>query len=510
MRALALELEWHEQQRGIFSVDIASDGTIATGGQDKRVSLWRLEPDWDQLSSVTSPATTKSKKQRYLAAQAAARGVRFLDTLEGHAAAVSVVRFDPTDPHRLVSGADDGYAVLWRYDSAQGKWRLEATLHEHNDMIMDVAWDADGRRLATVSVDNTVAVWDTTDSSRPRLMLSLREHTNYVQGVAWDPLGTYLCSMGADRLLRVYEWSVDRKRVVRSIAIGTISRGDHEQERAPQEDADRCSANNEPKLIGEETPLAKDTESRRIPQQRLFESQGLLHFFRRLAWSPDGSFFVCPAGIVIETETETSGELGTCTFRRRSKGAHIFARTNLMVPLLHLGGHKESVLGARFCPLRFVRRRGESELDAEPWRSRLPYRLVFAIYSAHGLYLYDTETPHPIGAALGLHYGAVTDVAWSPDASFILMASLDGFLSLVWFENPSELGTPYERPTQVGHSAEDLVTDPETHSSVIFSAVQKVPCDQGDYHHEAPSTDLDCPLRAETGSRSEVATGSCA
>jgi chromatin assembly factor 1 subunit B len=474
MRALALELEWHEQQKGIFAVDIATDGTIATGGQDKRVSLWRLEPDWTQLSAVANARVASSKKQRYAAAQTAAQSCKFLDSLEGHAAAVSVVRFDPKNPQRLVSGADDGYAVLWKYDHTQGKWRLEATLHEHNDMIMDVAWGSDGKRLATASVDNTVAVWDTTDSSRPRLVLSLREHTNYVQGVAWDPLGAYLCSMGADRLLRIYEWSADRKRVLRSLSVSSISRSDQEPDEELKTNSLEDRTSKERVHASDETLPTKETELRRLPQQRLFESQGLLHFFRRLAWSPDGSFFVCPAGIVLEPSALRDDERDASAPKRRSKGAHVFARKDLTTPLLHLGGHKESILGVRFCPVRFTRRCQESSSETETWCSRLPYRLVFAIYSAHGLYLYDTETPHPIAAALGLHFGAVTDVAWSPDASFLLMASLDGFLSLVWFENPSELGTVYRDPDETANRTEQPVTQSEFHaSSMVVSAVSR-------------------------------------
>jgi len=473
MRALVLELEWHEQQRGVFSVDIAADGTIATGGQDKRVSLWRLEPDWEQLRALAAQPHEPSKKQRYALAQAAAQSVRFLDTLEGHAAAVSVVRFDPVDSGRLVSGADDGYAVLWKFDAVQGKWRLEATLHEHNDMIMDVSWSADGKLLATASVDNTVAIWNTTDSTRPQLLLSLREHTNYVQGVSWDPLGTYLCSMGADRLLRVHEWSPDRRRVIRSTAVGSMLHSDATAHPCMNADASCPPSYSEMQQITPAPSHPLESEPRKPSSRRLFESEGLMHFFRRLAWSPDGSFLVCPAGIVPEPRDAAP----TCSSRdaasHRTKGAHVFARSNLSTPLLHLGGHEESILGARFCSRRFARRQDPTlDEDLGCWRSRLPYRLVFAIYSARGLYMYDSETPHSFAAVQGLHYGAVTDVAWSPDASFLLMSSLDGFLSLVWFERETELGKFFEESGELQTGSRSSPSTPLTTGSCSLDGGQ--------------------------------------
>lgn len=43
---------------------------------------------------------------------------------------------------------------------------------------------------------------------------------------------------------------------------------------------------------------------------------------------------------------------------------------------------------------------------------RLPYRLVFAVATLNSLYIYDTQSDGPVAILAGLHYAAITDLAW--------------------------------------------------------------------------------------------------
>ena len=43
---------------------------------------------------------------------------------------------------------------------------------------------------------------------------------------------------------------------------------------------------------------------------------------------------------------------------------------------------------------------------------KLPYRVVFAVATLNSLYVYDTESVAPILIHAGLHYAAITDIAW--------------------------------------------------------------------------------------------------
>jgi hypothetical protein len=79
---------------------------------------------------------------------------------------------------------------------------------------------------------------------------------------------------------------------------------------------------------------------------------------------------------------------------------------------------------------------------------------------------------HSFAAVQGLHYGAVTDVAWSPDASFLLMSSLDGFLSLVWFERETELGKFFEESGELQTGSRSSPSTPLTTGSCSLDGGQ--------------------------------------
>ncbi|XP_024310445.1 chromatin assembly factor 1 subunit FAS2 homolog [Brachypodium distachyon] len=70
---------------------------------------------------------------------------------------------------------------------------------------------------------------------------------------------------------------------------------------------------------------------------------------------------------------------------------------------------------------------------------KLPYRVVFAVATLNSLYVYDTESVPPILVHAGLHYAAITDIAWSSDAKYLAVSSRDGYCTIIEFEN-EELG----------------------------------------------------------------------
>ena len=43
---------------------------------------------------------------------------------------------------------------------------------------------------------------------------------------------------------------------------------------------------------------------------------------------------------------------------------------------------------------------------------KLPHRIIFAVATLNSLYIYDTESVVPLVIMAGLHYAAITDVAW--------------------------------------------------------------------------------------------------
>ena len=158
--------EWvsHDAQP-IFSVDVHPDGTrFATAGNDHRIKLWSLRPCVDEAAEKDDAAP------------------RLLATLSGHLGAVNCARWSP-DGRFLASGSDDQLIMLWRL-AAPGerlgavpfgsgaapnveKWRQVATLRGHTGDVVGVAWSPDSTRVASVSLDNSVRVWDAANAADP-------------------------------------------------------------------------------------------------------------------------------------------------------------------------------------------------------------------------------------------------------------------------------------------------------------------------------------------------------
>ena len=108
----------------------------------------------------------------------------------------------------------------------------------------------------------------------------------------------------------------------------------------------------------------------------------------------------------------------------------------------------------RFCPVSFRLRSlpsgaassaaaiaEKSVEESPPTLLALPHRWVYVVVAHDAAVLYDTQQPEPVAVLNNLHYSAFTDAAWSADAAVLVLASRDGYCSLVRFA-PGELGEP--------------------------------------------------------------------
>ena len=102
-------------------------------------------------------------------------------------------------------------------------------------------------------------------------------------------------------------------------------------------------------------------------------------------------------------------------------------------PIAHLlSGAKPSV-AVRCAPLLF------KLLPGLPSWLDLPYRIVFAIASLESVTIYDTQHTRPLALMTSFHMAGITDLAWSHDASTLIVSSSDGYCSLLSFDE-GELG----------------------------------------------------------------------
>jgi serine/threonine protein kinase len=110
------------------------------------------------------------------------------NTLTGHGDVVLAVAFNP-DGRTLASGASDRTVRIW--DTATG--RSISTSKEHRGKVLDLAFSPDGSRLASAGDDASVRLWQT-DTWKPVAQLELEFES--VQAVAFSPDGATIAAGG--------------------------------------------------------------------------------------------------------------------------------------------------------------------------------------------------------------------------------------------------------------------------------------------------------------------------
>ncbi|KAL5982647.1 3-oxoacyl-[acyl-carrier-protein] synthase [Asimina triloba] len=268
----------------------------------------------------------------------------------------------------------------------------------HRKDVLDLQWSTDGAFLVSGSVDNSCIIWDVNKASVHQI---LDAHLHYVQGVAWDPLGHYVASISSDRTCRIYvnkpQAKAKGREKVNYVCQHVLTKADYQKLEDPKDNLTHLGT----------CKFTPASEIVNTAYHYLYARTGNELFYSivpPMEFRPE----ICYAGLLC----------------------------NSLAPAKLLWQY----VSALWC-LVFV------DLD------QLPYRVVFALASLNSLYIYDTESVAPIAILAGLHYAAVTDICWSPDARYLAVSSRDGYCTLLEFEN-DELGSPISQ-TEVRKVAED-------------------------------------------------------
>merc|ERR1712178_649015 len=138
------------------------------------------------------------------------------------------------------------------------------------------------------------------------------------------------------------------------------------------------------------------SKKRTLPYLQLLSSHMMFcdengPIFRRLSWSPDGSFLAVPAGIYRYSPFPWQ--------KLEQNTTYLFSRENLSQPIGHLPALNSPTSVAQWCPLLFKNRRKKIDRTI----SKLPYRMLLAVASQDSILVYDTETMQCIIHVGGLH-----------------------------------------------------------------------------------------------------------
>ncbi|RXH75798.1 hypothetical protein DVH24_039497 [Malus domestica] len=296
--------------------------------------------------------------------------------------------------------------------------RILAIRFHHKD-VLDILWSIDGAYLISGSVDNSCIIWDVIKGSVHQILDS---HCHYVQAMAWDPLVNYVASLSSDRTCHIY--------VKKPQSKGT--------------GAEKANYVSEHVILKAEHPLSDDSK---FVKNHLFLDETLPSFFRRLAWSPHGSFLLVPA----EAKASRTRNFDTL----KSRIGYDWVDLECLSKSYNLPGACKPVIAVRFHPLLF-------SLRGSNQRTHTGYIGV-----------------PPIAIFAGFHYVAITDIAWSPDAHCLALSSQDGYCTLVEFEN-DELGSPIylieekkvagDKKRSPVHKPEDMVNEATKNDSPVEKA----------------------------------------
>ncbi len=115
-----------------------------------------------------------------------------------HAGMVSSVAFSPSGTILVTAGDADQGVKLW--DVATGKELM--SLKGHTKIVNQVAFSADGKKLATASNDHTARLWEVATG---RELAILKPHTAEVSSVAFSPSDKILATGSYDKTIKLWD-----------------------------------------------------------------------------------------------------------------------------------------------------------------------------------------------------------------------------------------------------------------------------------------------------------------
>jgi WD40 repeat protein len=169
---------------------------IATGAHGYLFSA-ALAPDGKLLAAGCYRALTPLRDHRiHLIDITTGEMVR---SLKGHAFTTYDLAFS-ADGERLASASQDNTVRVWNVATGE----TLKVLSGHEKLVHGVAWSPDGKHVVSGSYDNTARIWSVASGDAIAVM---REGHNAINTVAWRPDGKVIATAGTDKTIRLYDTS---------------------------------------------------------------------------------------------------------------------------------------------------------------------------------------------------------------------------------------------------------------------------------------------------------------
>ena len=120
-----------------------------------------------------------------------------IKTFRGHSDEINSIDISP-DGKRIASVSDDETVKIW--DTATGSEVM--ILRGHNEKIRCVAFSPEGKRLVSGSQDGIIKIWD---SIRGAEVMTLSGHKGWIGSIAFSPDGRHFASCGQDKTVKVWD-----------------------------------------------------------------------------------------------------------------------------------------------------------------------------------------------------------------------------------------------------------------------------------------------------------------